>query len=114
MRVHVFALIAAVSTHAGGQTVAQAYPSKPVRVVVALAPGGGTDIQARMFSQKLSENLGQQFVVDNRAGAGGTIGYAFIAKSPADGYTLLAAAGGFAITPAFYTKLPYDPLKDFA
>ncbi len=98
-------------THAHAQSD---YPTKPVRVVVGLAPGGGTDIQARLFAQKLSENLGRSFLVDNRAGAGGTVAYAFVAKAPADGYTLLAVASGYSITPAVYSKLPYDPVRDFA
>lgn len=90
------------------------YPVKPVRVVVGLGPGGGTDIQARMFAQKLTEYLGRSFVVDNRTGAGGTVAYNYVAKSPPDGYTLLAVASGYSITPAVYAKLPYDPIKDFA
>jgi tripartite-type tricarboxylate transporter receptor subunit TctC len=91
-----------------------AYPSKPVRVVVGLAPGGGTDIQARLFAQRLSESLNRPFVVENRTGAGGTLAYAQVAKSPPDGYTLLGATSGYTITPAVYSKLPYDPVKDFA
>jgi tripartite-type tricarboxylate transporter receptor subunit TctC len=90
------------------------YPTKPVRVVVGLGPGGGTDIQARLFAQKLTEYLGRSFVVDNRTGAGGTVAYHYVAKSPPDGYTLLAVASGYSITPAVYAKLPYDPIKDFA
>jgi len=85
-----------------------------VRVVIGLAPGGGTDIQARLFAQKLTETMGRPFVVDNRTGAGGTIAYAQIAKSQPDGYTLLGVTSGFTITPAVYDKLPYDPARDFA
>jgi len=85
-----------------------------VRVVIGLAPGGGTDLQARLFAQKLSENLGRPFVVENRTGAGGTIAYAQVAKSPPDGYTLMGVTSGYTITPAVYSKLPYDPLNDFA
>ena len=92
----------------------EAYPARTVRVVIGLAPGGGTDIQARLFAQKLSENMGRPFVVENRTGAGGTIAYAQIAKSPPDGYTLLGVTSGYTITPAVYSKLPYDPLNDFA
>jgi len=100
---------------AQGQGVTtETYPTKPVRVVVGLAPGGGTDIQARLLAQKLSEFLGRSFVVDNRTGAGGTVAYNYVAKSAPDGYTLLAVASGYAITPAVYHKLPYDPLRDFA
>ena len=102
-----------VSAQGSSMSSAEAYPAKSVRVIVGLAPGGATDIQARLLSQKLSENLGRPFVVDNRAGAGGTIAYALVAKSPPDGYTLLAAASGYVITPAVYANLAYDPIKDF-
>ena len=90
------------------------YPTRPVRILVGLAPGGGTDLQARLFAQKLTENIGRAFVVENRTGAGGTIAYALAAKSPPDGYTLLAVASGFSISPAIYSKLPYDAQKDLA
>jgi tripartite-type tricarboxylate transporter receptor subunit TctC len=103
-------VLGAVAAHAQPD----AFPSRPVRVVVGLAPGGATDIQARLFAQKLTESLGRPFVVENRAGAGGTIAYGIVAKSPADGYTLVAAAGGFSTTPLFYSNLQYDPLKSFA
>jgi tripartite-type tricarboxylate transporter receptor subunit TctC len=79
---------------------AQSYPTRPVKVIVPLAPGGGSDITARQFAAKLSEALGQQFVVDNRGGAGGLIGIEMAAKSPPDGYTLLMVGGGFAATAA--------------
>jgi tripartite-type tricarboxylate transporter receptor subunit TctC len=91
-----------------------AYPSRPVRVVVGLAPGGGTDIQTRLFAQKLTESLNRPFVVENRPGAGGTVAYAQVAKSPPDGYTLAGVTSGYTITPAVYTRLTYDPLRDFA
>ncbi len=94
--------------------LAAAYPDKPVRVVVGLAPGGATDVQARIFSQKLSEELGKQFVVDNRSGAGGLIAFQTVAHASADGYTLLAGTPSFTIAPAFYDKPPYNPLTDFA
>ena len=90
------------------------YPTRPVRILVGLAPGGGTDIQARLFAQKLTENVGRAFIVENRTGAGGTIAYALAAKSPPDGYTLLAVASGFSISPAIYSKLPYDAERDLA
>jgi tripartite-type tricarboxylate transporter receptor subunit TctC len=96
------------------QGPADAYPAKPVRLVIGLAPGGGTDIQARLFAQKLTENFGRPFVVENRTGAGGTVAYAQVAKSPADGYTLMGVTSGYTITPAVYAKLPYDPARDFA
>ena len=96
------------------QSTADVYPAKPVRLVIGLAPGGGTDIQARLFAQKLTENFGRPFVVENRTGAGGTVAYAQVAKSPADGYTLMGVTSGYTITPAVYAKLPYDPARDFA
>ena len=92
---------------------ADAYPTKPVRVIVGLAPGGGADILARMLSQKLSENLRRSFVVENRTGAGGTLADALVARSAPDGYTVLAVASSFSITPAIFLKIPYDPIKDF-
>jgi len=89
------------------------YPSKPVRIIVPSAPGGGIDIIGRIAAQKLSETWGQQVIVDNRGGANGNIGMEFVAKSPADGYTLLfALTAQYAINPSLYPKLSYDPLKD--
>src|ERR1700682_5898139 len=92
---------------------AQAYPVRPVRVIVPVAAGGANDTTARLFAQKLSESLGQQFYVENLAGAGGNLGIASAARAPADGYTLLAAGGNFVINPSLYAKIPYDPVKDF-
>jgi tripartite-type tricarboxylate transporter receptor subunit TctC len=89
------------------------YPNRPVRVIVGLAPGGATDIIARMLAQRLSASFGRSFVVENRPGAGGTVAYPVVASSPADGYTLLAVASGFTISSALYPKLPYDPQRDF-
>jgi tripartite-type tricarboxylate transporter receptor subunit TctC len=98
-----------------GAVSAQQYPSKPIRLIVPFAPGGGTDIVARTVGLKLGEALNQAVVVDNRAGAAGTIGTDLVAKSAADGYTLLMGSNGpMAITPGFQAKLPYDPLRDFA
>jgi tripartite-type tricarboxylate transporter receptor subunit TctC len=95
--------------------LAQGYPSKPVRVLVGFAPGGGTDVVARVISQKLSEWWGQGVVVENRAGATGTIAAEIVAKSPADGYTLiLGHVNSHAIAPNLLSKLPYDPVRDFA
>jgi tripartite-type tricarboxylate transporter receptor subunit TctC len=94
-------------------TRAQAYPVRPVRVIVPVAAGGANDTTARLFAQKLSESLGQQFYVENLAGAGGNLGIASAARAPADGYTLLAAGGNFVINPSLYAKIPYDPGKDF-
>ena len=93
---------------------AQSYPAKPIRFVVPYPPGGSVDIAARALGQKLTEAWGQPVVVDNRAGAGGNIGADLVAKSPADGYTLLmGAVATHAINPTLYGKLPYDPVKDF-
>ncbi len=94
--------------------IAQQYPSKPVRVVVPFAPGGPTDVIARILAQKLSENLGQQFVVENRAGAGGNIGMSLAAKAAPDGYTVLVVSSSFVVNPSLYANVPYDPYKDFA
>jgi len=97
---------------AAGAALAQAYPSRPVRVVVPWPPGQATDIAARVVSQKLQESLGQPFVIDNKPGAGGSIGTDIVAKSAGDGYTLLAASSGpVSIMPSLQ-KTPYDPLKD--
>ena len=94
---------------------AQSYPSKPIRLIVPYPPGGPLDIMARAIGQKLTEAWSQPVVVDNRAGAGGNIGADLVAKSTADGYTLLmGAVATHAINPTLYAKLPYDPVKDFA
>ncbi len=91
------------------------WPTKPVRIVVPFAPGGTTDILARVLAPELSKVFGQSFVVDNRAGAGGNIGAEVVAKSPADGYNLLmGTVGTHGINQSLYAKLPYDPQKDFA
>ncbi len=97
---------------AQAQSVAD-YPDKPVRIIVPTAPGGGHDYQARMFAQKLSENLKRSFVVENRAGGGGTIGYGYAAKAAPDGYTLLSVAAAFTVSPALYPSMP-DPIRDYA
>ncbi len=94
---------------------AQQYPSKPVRIIVGFAPGGGTDVVARVIGQKVGEYWGQGVVVENRAGATGTIGADVVAKAPPDGYTLLMGhVNSHAIAPNLFRKLPYDALKDFA
>ena len=91
---------------------AQNYPVKPVRVIVSLAPAGGMDLTARMVALKLSERLGQQFVVENRPGAGGALGGELVAKAPPDGYTLLTASIAYAVIPSSHRNLPYDPVHD--
>ena len=93
--------------------IAQTYPARSVRVVVPFAPGGGTDILARTIAPKLGETLGQQLVVDNRAGGGSTIGSEIVAKAVADGYTLLMVDTSFTTNPSLYNKLPYDSARDF-
>lgn len=90
------------------------YPVKPVRVIVSFAPGGATDIVARVVAQKLSENLERTFVVENHSGAGGVIGDSLVARAAPDGYTLLATSSTYAINPAVVSKLPFDPVKNFA
>lgn len=95
-----------------GAAWAQTYPAKPVRVVIVFPPGGATDIVGRIAYQKVGEQLNQQFIIDNRPGAGGTIGASFVAKSPPDGYTVLHTSSAHALLPAF-NKLPYDPVRDF-
>ena len=93
---------------------AQSYPVKPVRIVVPFPPGGTSDILARTLGQKLAEEWGQQVVVDNRAGAGANIGAENVARSAADGYSLLILSTAHTINPSLYKKLAYDPVKDFA
>ena len=97
-----------------GAALAQSYPSQPIRMIVGLAPGGSNDIIARVVAQKLTERLGQPAIVENKAGAGGTIGADLVAHAAPDGHTLLVApSGSMVINPAVYSKLPYDPLKSF-
>ena len=108
-----FAVAAATQSPASAQTAAD-YPVKPVRVIVGQAPGGGNDIQTRIFAQKLSEGFGRAFVVENRTGAGSVVAYRTVATATPDGYTLLAASGGFTIAPSVHANLGYDPVKDLA
>lgn len=93
---------------------AEEYPTKPVRLVVPFAPGGGNDIAARFVAMRLTESFGQTAVVDNRAGAGSTIGTDIVAKSAPDGYTLMVVHNAIAINQTLYAKLPYDTVRDFA
>ena len=115
MKRHFWGVLAGVSwLLLSGWAAAQAYPAKPVRLVVPFPPGGATDILARAISIKAAEKLGQAIIIDNRAGAGGTIGSALVAKAPADGYTLLIATGStHSIGPITNPKLPYDVERDF-
>jgi tripartite-type tricarboxylate transporter receptor subunit TctC len=98
-----------------GQACAQTYPAKPVRLVVPYPPGGGSDIVARPLAQLVSASMGQQIVIENRAGAGGNIGMELVAKAPPDGYTLIwGITAQLAVNPALYPKLNYDLIRDFA
>ena len=109
------AIIAAASfgLAAAHDAAAQKWPEKTVRIVVPFTPGGGTDVFARILGQRLGEVYGQQFIVENRPGAGSTVGTELVAKAPADGYTLLMTSASFSFTPGLYPKLRYDSLKDF-
>lgn len=108
------ALLALAGWYQIAPAAALEYPVRPVRLVVVYPPGGGIDILARIMSQQLSAAWGYPVVVDNRPGAGTTIGAAIVAKAPADGHTLLMTDVSFAITPSLYADLPYDPKKSFA
>jgi tripartite-type tricarboxylate transporter receptor subunit TctC len=110
-----FAAVAALALTCIAASAQDQYPSKPVRIVVPFAAGGPTDIVGRIIGAKLGDLLGQQFFVENKGGAGGNLGGDTVAKSPADGYTLLVATvSTHAINPGLYSKMPYDPVRDFA
>src|SRR5262245_1054725 len=106
------ALLLAAFALLAGSASAQQYPAGPMRIVVPFTPGGGTDILARLIAQKLNESWGQPVVVDNRPGAAGTVGTAFVAKAPGDGHTLLIVPAGYAGNPGLYKKLPYEHARD--
>ncbi len=109
------AFVAAFISFAPAPAGAQTWPAKPIRFIVPMPPGGGTDLFSRSMAAKLSESLGAQVVVENKPGAGGNIGLDAAAKSPADGYTLvMGQTSNLAINPTLYRKLPFDPLKDLA
>jgi len=109
------AVLAAASLLCVSVACAQApYPSKTIRIVVPLAPGGNVDIVARALAQTVSENIGQQIIIDNRPGASSLVGTQYVAKTPPDGYTLLAVANTFAMVPSIVSNPGYDPFKDFA
>ena len=105
--------IAVVLSMAAGQSVAQEFPVRPVRMLIGFTPGTATDIIARVLGQKLGDQWGQNVVAENRPGAGGTIAAGIVAKAAADGYTLLFNSSAHAVNPALYAKLPYDTVKDF-
>jgi tripartite-type tricarboxylate transporter receptor subunit TctC len=111
MRTLLLVLAAALASHALAQ---EAFPSRTIRVVVPFTPGSVTDVMGRSVTDKLSTNLGQPVIVENRPGAGGTIGIAQVAKSPPDGYTLVVVSAGYAVNPVIYENLPYDSAKDLA
>src|SRR4051812_49050922 len=106
------AFLAVVLAFAASTAAAQSYPSKPIRVIVPFTPGSATDTMARPVADKLSAVFGQPVLVENRPGAGGTIGVAQLAKSPADGYTLAVVSTGHVVNPVLYANLQYDTLKD--
>ena len=107
--------IAALSTWSADSAHAQSYPSKPVRIVVAQAPGAQSDLFTRLLGQKLGESLGQPVISDPRPGAGGMLGAEIAARAAPDGYTLLMGTNStHGSNPALYSKLPYDPIRDFA
>ena len=108
-------LVAAVATIACSVAAAQNYPTKPIRFIAPFPPGGSTDFLARIVALKMSESMGQQVVVENRGGAGGTIGVEAAAHAAPDGYTIVMGhVGTFGVNPTLYPKLPYDAIKDFA
>ena len=116
MRIASFALLAAAA-FAQTSALAQSeprYPTRPIRFVIGFTPGGQPDITARIIAVKLTESMGQQVVVDNRPGAGGIIGTKIVADATPDGHTLLSVSSSYAISPAIYAKLPYDPRKDLS
>jgi tripartite-type tricarboxylate transporter receptor subunit TctC len=115
MTVHRRALLAIAAATLASSAFAQAWPTKPIRIVVPVPPGGGTDTIARETSQRVAAATGWTFVIDNKPGAGGNLGVDAVVKSPADGYTLvLGQTSNLAINPTLYPKLPYDPQKDLA
>ncbi len=107
------AVLTALAASLSVPIAAQTYPSKPVRLIVPFAPGGFTDVVARILGQRLSVSMGQQFIIENKAGAGSTIGTDFVAKSAPDGYTLVMISTTHVISPWIYKSMPYDPIKGF-
>jgi tripartite-type tricarboxylate transporter receptor subunit TctC len=108
------ALVCLSGVSIAGLAQAQSWPTKPIKLIVPYPPGGGTDVIARIVQEPLAKELGQQVIIDNRGGAGGSIGSALAAQSPSDGYTVLFTLSSHTINPAIYTKLPFDTEKDFS
>src|SRR3954471_6878702 len=106
-------LATAAFTLCAAQSFAQNYPTKPVRLILGFPPGGSVDVIARMLSPKLSENLGQQVIVDNRSGASGNIAAEFVMNSPPDGYTLMSVTVPYVVNPYLFSRVPYDARTDF-
>jgi tripartite-type tricarboxylate transporter receptor subunit TctC len=114
MKLKAISLAVALATCGAAQAATDNYPTKPIRLVVPFTPGGSTDILARLVAKQITETFGQQCIIDNRPGAGGTIGMEIAARAAPDGYTLaMGHIGTIAVNPALYPKLSYDPLKDF-
>jgi tripartite-type tricarboxylate transporter receptor subunit TctC len=112
--VALLSMACALATAPAASQTADAYPSKPIRLIVPYSPGGGADFTARLIAQRLSANLGQQVVVENRAGANGMIGTEAVARAAPDGYTLLYADAGHSINPAVQSQVRYDAVADFS
>jgi tripartite-type tricarboxylate transporter receptor subunit TctC len=108
------ALVCLSGVSVAGLAHAQSWPTKPIKLIVPYPPGGGTDVIARIVQEPLAKELGQQVIIDNRGGAGGSIGSALAAQSPSDGYTVLFTLSSHTINPAIYSKLPFDTEKDFS
>src|SRR6202166_2821395 len=106
-------IIAIAASAARAQDDVSTYPTRPIHIIVGFAAGGGNDIIARIFARKLSEDLGQPVIVENKPGGGAIVATEYVARSQPDGYTLLMSASGISINPAVYAKLPYDAVKDF-
>src|SRR5580704_7939482 len=108
------AAVVAASSLASAPARAAGYPDRPIRIIVPFAPGGPTDIMARIVASRLGEAINGTVIVDNRAGAGGNIGIGYAAHAEPDGYTLLVTSSAYVVNPSLYAKIPYDPFKDFA
>src|ERR1700704_3155029 len=111
--VGICATLIALASAAVAQEDPAKYPMKPIHIIVGFTAGGGNDIIARVYGQKLSESLGQPVIIENKPGGGAIVATEYVARSAPDGYTLLVGASGMAINPALYAKLPYDSIRDF-